>query len=121
MSKLQKLKFCFILFPFKTVHRDIYCLQLFFENESSQHLMPATFFKIKVAIKISQLSQLFSSQQYQPIKYGLLLKEHLQRTQVKLEHDCLEHHCERSSMLCDWSSTQVSFFLLTREAAIVKV
>ena len=33
-------------------------LQLFLENESSQHLMPATFC-IKVARKISQLSQLF--------------------------------------------------------------
>ena len=45
------------------------------------------------------------------IYYGLLLKEHLPRTQKRLEHDCLEHHCERSLKLCDWSSTQVSFFI----------
>ena len=30
------------------------------------------------------------------IYYGLLLKEHLPRTQEKLERACLEHHCERS-------------------------
>ena len=44
------------------------------------------------------------------IYYGLLLKEHLPRTQKRLEHDCLEHHCERSLKLCDWSSTQVCFY-----------
>ena len=55
------------------------------------------------------------------IYYGLLLKEHLPRTQKRLEHDCLEHHCERSLKLCDWSSTQVSLFLLTGEAGIVNV
>ena len=48
----------FILFPFKTVHHDIYCLQLFMENEFLQHLIPATFC-IKVVRKISQLWQLF--------------------------------------------------------------
>ena len=44
------------------------------------------------------------------IYYGLLLKEHLPRTQEKLERACLEHHCERSLKLCDWSSTQVCFY-----------
>ena len=43
--------------------------------------------------------------------YGLLLKEHLPRTQEKLESDCLEYHCERSLKLCDWSSTQAGLFL----------
>ena len=42
------------------------------------------------------------------IYYGLLLKEHLLRTQEKLE-------CERSFKLCNWSSTQVYLFLLTEE------
>ena len=55
------------------------------------------------------------------IYYGLLLKQHLQRTQEKLERNCLEHHCERSLNLCDWSSTQVSLLLLTAEAGIVIV
>ena len=50
-----------------------------------------------------------------PIYYDLLLKEHLPRTQGKLERDNLEHHCERSLKLCDWSSTQVSLLLLTGE------
>ena len=53
------------------------------------------------------------------IYYRLLLKEHLPRTQEKLERDCLKHHCERSLKLCDWSSTRVSLFLLTGEARIV--
>ena len=44
------------------------------------------------------------------IYYGLLLKEHLPRTQERLEFDCLEHHCERSLKLCDWSSTRVCFY-----------
>ena len=52
---------------------------------------------------------------------GLLLKEHLPITQENLQHACLEHHCERSLKLCDWSRTQVSLFLLTGEAGIVKV
>ena len=52
---------------------------------------------------------------------GLLLKEHLPRTQEKLEHDYLEHHCKRSLKFFDWSSTQVSLFLLTGEAGIVNV
>ena len=30
------------------------------------------------------------------IYYGLLLKEHLSRTQEKLERDCQEHHRKRS-------------------------
>ena len=55
------------------------------------------------------------------IYYGLLLKEHLPRTQERLEFDCLEHHCERSLKLCDWSSTQVSFFLLKLEVVMVNV
>ena len=33
------------------------------------------------------------------IYYGLFLKEHLPRTQEKLERDCLKHHCERSLKL----------------------
>ena len=55
------------------------------------------------------------------IYYGLLLKEHLPRTQEKLEHDCLEHHCERSLKLPDWSSTQGSLCLLTEETGKVNV
>ena len=51
----------------------------------------------------------------------LLLKEHLRRTREKLERDRSEHHCERSLKLCDWSSIQVSLFLLTVEAGIVNV
>ena len=43
----------------------------------------------------------------------LLLKEHLPETQERLERYCLEHYCERSLKLCDWSSIQVSLFLLT--------
>ena len=50
------------------------------------------------------------------IYYGLLLKEHLTRTQEKLEIDCLEHRCERSLKLCNLWSTQVS---MTGEAGIV--
>ena len=53
------------------------------------------------------------------IYYGILLKEHLPRTQEKLKRACLEHRCKRSLKLCDWSSNQVSLFLLTREAGIV--
>ena len=52
---------------------------------------------------------------------GLLLKEHFPRTRQKLERDCLEHHCERSLKLCNWSSAQVGLFLLTGEAGIVNV
>ena len=52
---------------------------------------------------------------------GLLLKENLSRAQEKLQLDCLEHHCERSLRLCDWSSTQASLFLLTAGARIVNV
>ena len=55
------------------------------------------------------------------IYYGLLLKEHLPRTQEKLERGCLDCHCKRSLKLCDWSSTQVSLFLLAGEAGIVNV
>ena len=47
------------------------------------------------------------------ICYGLLLKEHLVRTQERLERDGLEDHCERSLKLCDWSSIQLTLFLLT--------
>ena len=46
------------------------------------------------------------------IYYDLLLKEHLPKTQEKLERDCLEDHCERYLKLCYCSSTQVSIFLL---------
>ena len=55
------------------------------------------------------------------IYYGALLKEHLPRTQEKLKGACLEHHFERSLKYCDWSSTQVSLFLLTGEAGIVNI
>ena len=51
----------------------------------------------------------------------MALKKHLPRTQEKLERDCLDHHYERSLKFCDWSSTQVSLFLLTGEAEIVNV
>ena len=63
----------------------------------------------------------FTSMLCLQIYCGLLLKEQLPRTQEKLERDCLEHHCERSLNLCDWSSTQVSLLLLTAEAGIVIV
>ena len=55
------------------------------------------------------------------IIYGLPLKEHLPKTQERLEQVCLEHHCERQLKLCDWSSTQASLFLLTGEAGIENV
>ena len=44
------------------------------------------------------------------IFHGLLLKERLPKTQEKLARDCLEHHCEKSLKLYDWSSTQVCFY-----------
>ena len=47
---------------------------------------------------------------YRVMYYGLLLKEHLPRTQEKLERDCLEHHCKRSLKLRDWSSTQIKWY-----------
>ena len=50
---------------------------------------------------------------------GLLLKKYLPRTQEKLERDFLEDQCKRSLKFCDWSSTQVSLFLLTGETEIV--
>ena len=34
------------------------------------------------------------------IYYGLLLKEHLPRTQEKLKRACLEHHCEVRLKIC---------------------
>ena len=52
------------------------------------------------------------------IYYGLLLKEHLQKTQESLERNCLENHCERSLKLCD---IQESLFLLTVGASMVNV
>ena len=52
---------------------------------------------------------------------GLLLKEHLPRIQEKLQRGCLDHHCEISLKLCDWSSTYRSLFLLTGEAIMVHV
>ena len=45
----------------------------------------------------------------------------LPKTQEKLKHDCLEHHCERWLKRCDWSSTQVSLFLLAEEAGKVNI
>ena len=76
----------FILFPFKTVHRDIYCLQLFLENESSEHLMSATFC-IKVARKILQLLQLFlpaTISAYKVLHPAILKVTHLAITCSKL-------------------------------------
>ena len=64
-------------------------------------------------------SVFFTGILYLQIYHSLLLKEHLPRTQEKLERYCLEHHCERSLKLRDWSSTQESLFLLTREAGVV--
>ena len=55
------------------------------------------------------------------IFHGLSLKEHLPKTQEKLARDCLEHHCEKSLKLCDWSSTQASLFLLKGEAGIMNI
>ena len=51
--------------------------------------------------------------------YGCLLLKSIY--QEKLQCDCLVHYCERSLKICDWSSTQVSLFLLTGEAGIVNV
>ena len=55
------------------------------------------------------------------IYYGLLLKEHLPRTQENPVNDCLEHDCETSLELSDWSSTQGSLCLLTGETGKVNV
>ena len=44
------------------------------------------------------------------IYYGLLLKEHLPKTQEKLKSDCLEHYYERSLKSCDWSNSQICFY-----------
>ena len=44
---------------------------------------------------------------------GLLMKEHLTKTQEKLERDCLEHHCERSLTYSGWAFSG----LLTSAAA----
>ena len=55
------------------------------------------------------------------IYYDLLLKEHFPRAQERLEYDCLEHYCERSLKLCNWSSIQVSLFLLTGGTGLVNV
>ena len=41
---------------------------------------------------------------------GLLMKEHLTKTQEKLERDCLEHHCERSLTLL-----RMGFFAVAHE------
>ena len=61
----------------------------------------------------------FTDMLFLQIYNGSLLKEDLPRTQENLERDCLEHHFERSLKHCDWSSTQVSLLLLTKEAGIV--
>lgn len=45
--------------------------------------------------------------------YGLLLKEHLPTTQEMLKRECLEHYCERSLQVCNWSGIQGNFFLMT--------
>ena len=50
------------------------------------------------------------------IYYGLLLKEHLPRTQKKLERACLEQHCEGSLKFCCYSTTQTSLFLIERRS-----
>ena len=52
------------------------------------------------------------------IYYGLLLKEHLPRTQEML--GC-EHHSKRSLKFCGRSNAQASLFLLTGEAGVVNV
>ena len=63
----------------------------------------------------------FTGVLYLQIYYGLFLKEHLPRTHEKLERECLEHNCERSLKLCDWSSAQLSLFLLKGEAGTANV
>ena len=50
-----------------------------------------------------------------------MLKEHLPRTQERMERACLKHHFERSIKLCNWSSIPVSLFLLAGGAGIVNV
>ena len=56
------------------------------------------------------------------IYYALLLKERLPTTQETMERDCLEHHCESSLQLCNWSCIQVHLFIsLTGRAGIVNV
>ena len=55
-------------------------------------------------------------------RYTMVVVEYLPRTQEKLERHCLQHHFERPLKLCNWSSIQVSLFiLLTRGAGIVNV
>ena len=62
----------------------------------------------------------FTGMLYLQIYYDLLFQEHLPRTQERLDNDCLKHHCERSLKLYDWSSTQLSLFLVTGGANIVR-
>ena len=37
------------------------------------------------------------------------MKQHLPRTQEKLERACLEQHCDRSLRFCDWSRLKFVF------------
>ena len=69
----------------------------------------------------ARCSVAFTGMFFLQIYDDLLLKEHLPKTQEKLERAYLESHRERSLRLCGWSSTQVSLFLLAREAGIVNV
>ena len=67
------------------------------------------------------LEMAFTSMLCLQIYNGLLLKEHLPKTQERLDRDCLEHHFKKKLKLCDWSSTQVSLLLLIGEAGIVNL
>ena len=56
------------------------------------------------------------------IYYGFLFKEHLSRTQERLESDFSEHCCERSlKLLTGRVFKEVGLFLLTGGAGIVHV
>ena len=45
-----------------------------------------------------------------------IFKEHLPRTQETLEHACLEHNCDRSLKLCNWSSNSSKFVFIDRRS-----
>ena len=50
--------------------------------------------------------------------HGLLLKEHLPKNQEKLEHDYLEHHCEKIIKAFCLIKYSNNLFLLTGEARL---
>ena len=76
------------------------------------------------SIQLLSVSMVFTGMLCLQIYCGWLLKEFkkiYQKLKKSFKRDCLEHHCERSLKLCDWSSTQVSLSPLTGKAGIVNV